>query len=74
MLLGNFADLKSTMTFGWKGVGIEGNERVFRAMLFERVVKGKEAGEVSCICDESCPYWSISAFCYKILGCNCTFL
>ena len=69
-LLGYPTDFKGVVTFWWKCVGIEGNERVFRGMLFERVIQGEKAGEISCICYESCPYLWISAFCSRLLGCQ----
>ena len=68
--LGNSANLKRAVTFWRKRVGIEGNERVFRAMLLERIVKGEEAGEVSCVCYKSSPYLTASAFCIRILRCQ----
>lgn len=55
-LLGNLTDVKSAMTFWRECVGVEGNERVFGAMLLERIVKSEQAREVSCVCDKSCPY------------------
>lgn len=67
-LLGDFSNLKSAVAFRGKCVGVEGNERVFRAMLFERVVEGEEAGEVGCVGYKSCPYFSVSAVGYRVLG------
>ena len=58
------------MTFWGKCVGIEGNERIFGAMLFQRVVKGEEAGEICCVCYKSCPYFLLSAVEYRLLGCR----
>lgn len=55
-LLGNPTDVKSAMTFRKECVGVEGNERVFGAMLLERVVESEQAREVSCVCYKSCPY------------------
>ena len=55
-LLGYVTNIKSLMTFRGECVGIEGNERVFRAMNFERIVKGEEAGEISCVRYQGCPY------------------
>ena len=69
-LFGNFTNLESAMTFGGKRVGVESNERVFRAMLFERVIKGEEAGEVSCVCYKSCPYFMVLVVGYRLLGCR----
>ena len=74
-LLGNFTDFESTVTFWGECVGIEGNERVYRAMLFEGIIEGEEAGEVSCVCNKSCPYFLKSATGYRLLGCrSCLFL
>ena len=55
-LLGYFTNIKSLMTFRGECVGIEGNEGVFRAMPFERIVEGEEAGEIGCVRYEGCPY------------------
>ena len=55
-LLGDFANIKSLMTFRGECVGIEGNERVFRAMPFERIVEGEETGEIGCVRYKGCPY------------------
>lgn len=60
-LFGNVTNLKSVVTFRGKCVGIEGNERVLRAMLFEGVVEGEEAGEISGVCYKCCPYFFVSA-------------
>lgn len=51
------------MAFRWNGVGVEGDQRVFRSMLLERIVESKKAGEVLCVCNECCPYFdgSVSA-------------
>lgn len=67
-LLGYFTDFESSVTFWGERVGVEGNEKVFRAMLLERVVKGEEAGEVSCVRYKSCPYFMVSAVGYRLLG------
>ena len=55
-LLGYVTNIKSLMTFRGECVGIEGNERVFRAMQFERIVEGEEAGEIGCVRYQCCPY------------------
>ena len=68
-LLGDFTDVKSTVTLWGKCVGVKGNERVLRAMLFERVVKGEKAGKIGRVCYKSCPYLSVSALCFTLLGC-----
>jgi hypothetical protein len=44
------------MAFRGEGIRVEGYEWVFRTGLFERVVEGKEAGEVGSVRYESCPY------------------
>lgn len=72
-LSGDFADLESAMTFWGKCIGIKCNERIFGAMLFERVVEGEEAGEVSGVCYKSCPYFLLSAVGYRLLGLRLTF-
>ena len=59
-LLGNSTDFESGVTFRRKCVGIESNERVFRAMLFERVIKCKKAREVSRVCNKGRPYFLVS--------------
>ena len=59
-LLGNIPDFESMVTFRGKRVGIEGNKRVPRAMLFERVVKCEKAREISRVCYEGRPYFSVS--------------
>lgn len=46
MLLGDTAGVEGGVAFGWEGVGVECDEGVFRAVFFERVVEGEEAGEV----------------------------
>ena len=61
-LLGDPTEFKGVVTFRGERVGIEGNERVFGGMLFEGVIEGEKAGEVSCVCYKSCPYLMISAF------------
>ena len=66
-LLGNFTNIKSMMTFRGECVGIEGNQRVFRAMAFERIIEGEEAGEIGCVCYKSSPYWISSAMTLWIL-------
>lgn len=43
------------MAFGWEGVGVEGNEGVGAAVLFEGVVEGEEAGEIVRVGDEGGP-------------------
>ena len=55
-LLGDFANIKSLMTFRGECVGIEGNERVSRAMRFERIIEGEKAGEIGCVRYKSRPY------------------
>ena len=67
---GDSPDLESAVTFWGECVGKESNERVFRAMLFERVVEGEEAGEVSCVCYKSCPYFLVSVVGYRLLRCR----
>ena len=69
-LFGDSADVKSAVTLWRKSVGIKGNERVSRAMLLERMVKGEEAGEVSCVCYKSSPYLTASASCFRLLRCQ----
>ena len=58
-LLGNITDLESAVTLGGECVCIESNERVLRAMLFERVVKCEKAREISRVCDEGRPYFLV---------------
>ena len=55
MLLWDPAALQCCMSFGWEGVGVECDERVFGFDGFEGVVEGEEAGEVFCICYEGRP-------------------
>ena len=69
LLLGNVADFKSAVAFWRKCIGIEGNKRVSRALLLERVVQGEEPREVGCVCYECGPYLTISAFVLRAL-CN----
>jgi hypothetical protein len=40
MLFRDAAGFEGSVPFGWKGIGVEGYEGVFAAMLFERVVEG----------------------------------
>jgi len=56
MLLGDAALVEGTMAFGGKGVGVEGNEGVFGAVLLEAVVEGEQAGEVGRVSNEGCPH------------------
>lgn len=56
MLLGDGARVEGGVAFSGEGVGVEGDERVFGAVLFERVVEGEEAGEVGCVGYEGGPY------------------
>lgn len=67
-LLGNFADFESAVAFRGECVCIESNERVSRAMLFERVVKCEKAREVSRVCDEGRPYFFGIRGGYILLG------
>ena len=69
-LLGDPTYFKGVMTFWEKCVGIEGNERVFGGMLFERVIKSEKAGEISCVCYKSCPYLCISAIYSRLIACQ----
>ena len=69
-LLGDPTNFKGVVTFWGKCVGIEGNERVFGGMLFERVIKSEKAGKISCVCYKSCPYFRVSAFGSRLLGCQ----
>jgi len=55
-LLGDPADIKSLMAFWREAVGVEGNQRVLSSMLLEGVIEGQEAGEISCVGYEGCPY------------------
>jgi hypothetical protein len=43
------------MAFGGEGIGVEGNEWIFRARLLKGVVECKETWEVGRVCYESCP-------------------
>ena len=56
MLFRYTALIESFVAFGREGVSVEGDERVFRAMLLEAVVEGEEAGEVGCVRNEGRPY------------------
>lgn len=58
-LLGNFTDFESAVTLRGECVGIESDERVSRAMLFERVVKCEKAREISRVCYEGRPYFLV---------------
>jgi hypothetical protein len=42
-LFGDAARVEGGVAFRWEGVGVQGDERVFAAVLFERVVEGEEA-------------------------------
>jgi len=53
--LGNPADVERMVAFRGKGVGVEGDEGVFRVDLFQGVVEEEEAGEVVCVGDEGGP-------------------
>lgn len=44
------------MALGRESVCVESDERVFGAVLFERIVEGEEAGEVFCVGDQGSPY------------------
>ena len=55
-LLGYPTDIEGAVTFWRERIGVEGDERVLRAMLLKRIIKSEEAGKVSCICYKSCPY------------------
>jgi hypothetical protein len=50
-LFGDAALVEGFVAFRGKGVGVEGYERVFGAVLLERVVEGEEAGEVGGVGD-----------------------
>jgi hypothetical protein len=56
VLFGDGARVEGGVARGREGVGVEGDERVFGAVLLERVVEGKEAGEVGGVGYESRPY------------------
>jgi hypothetical protein len=55
-LLGNSPSFESGMSLSWKRIGVECYEWVLGFMFFKAVVQGKEAREVFCVGDESCPY------------------
>lgn len=57
MLLGDGARVESGVARGGEGVGVERDEGVFGAVLFERVVEREEAGEVVGVGYEGGPYW-----------------
>jgi hypothetical protein len=62
-LLWDFPKVKRFMALRWKGIGVEGDERVFGSMLLERIVKSEKACEIIRVCNECCPYFdgSVSA-------------
>ncbi len=51
MLLRNAAFVEGFMAFGREAVGVEGDERVFRPVFLQTVVKGDEPCEVGSVCD-----------------------
>ena len=51
------------MSLSWKRIGVERYEWVLGFMFFKAVVQGKEAREVFCVGDESCPYCFESVVC-----------
>jgi hypothetical protein len=59
VLLGDGARVEGGVAGGREGVGVQGNEGVFAAVFLEGVVECEEAGEVGCVGDEGCPYWSL---------------
>jgi hypothetical protein len=56
VLFGNGARVEGGMAFSREGVGVEGDERVFGAVLLERVVEGEQAGEVGGVGYKGRPY------------------
>lgn len=46
MLLGDAARVEGGVAFRREGVGVQCDEGVFCAVLFEGVIEGEEAGEV----------------------------
>ena len=57
MLLWNGPSIECSVTFGREGVSVERNERIPGVVPFEGVVQSEQCREVSCVRDESCPYW-----------------
>jgi hypothetical protein len=51
VLFGDAALVEGFVAFFREGVGVEGYEGVFGAVLLERVVEGEEAGEVGGVGD-----------------------
>ena len=55
MLLGDAALIKRLVTFGGEAIGVQSYEGILCAVLLERVVEGKKAGQICCVCNESGP-------------------
>jgi hypothetical protein len=51
VLFGNATFVEGFVTFGGEGIGVEGYEGVFGAVLLEGIVKGEQAGEVGGVGD-----------------------
>lgn len=55
-LLRDIANVERFVAIFGKRIGIKGNQRILGPVFFERIVKGKEAGEVLGIGDKGGPY------------------
>jgi hypothetical protein len=61
MFFGDAALIQGSVAFGGEGVGVERDEGVFAAVLFQAVVEGEEACQVGCVGDQRGPHFSMSA-------------